>query len=101
MYRELESDRTIRVLTLHGGSFKDPVECTIHHHELPPKVDPNKKAPQRLSVGKGVPKYEALSWTWGRDEPEELPLLHIKNADPRVTPTPTLTVQPNLYKALQ
>ncbi|KAK5113574.1 hypothetical protein LTR85_010802 [Meristemomyces frigidus] len=101
-YRHLASDRTIRVLTIHGGAFGDPIKCTIQHHELHNQSDPAVLAViPPLPVVHDEPEYEALSWTWGEDGPQALLSLHVCNADRPRTPASILSVKPNLYEALQ
>ena len=47
-YKALDSNRTIRLLQLLPGAIDDPLRCNITHH----RID-------------DVPKYRALSYTWG------------------------------------
>lgn len=99
---KLESLRTVRVLTVHGGAFNDPIRCTIRHHELSVQPDASIiSAASPLPLSRDEPRYEALSWTWGDDKPLARSSLHIIDAGHPSSRPQALAVKPSLCKALQ
>lgn len=79
LYQPLDASRNeIRLLSVHGGQFDDPIQCTI----------------DTISLGfrPGLYEYEALSYVWG--DPNRRDTITLQGAIP-------VSVTTNLFSALQ
>lgn len=76
LYRRLTKKDEIRLLNIEpAGSFEDPIRCSIFHTRLPQCLCVFEHIrPQKCPVCQylpKIPKYEAISYTWGDPTTEQ------------------------------
>lgn len=82
-YKPIADPHEIRVIEIHPGTFSDSLKRTLHHcsvefehfidHSFPPRTDVNKRETRHALSCTDLNQpvwYTALSYTWGKPNPE-------------------------------